>query len=310
MALFGACGGGGSGTDRSQANAGGTSSGSGNQSGGASGSGTSGGATSGGSGGSGGGASSCAPKCTCPYPAGDGANVMIDDLEDGNGQLGAIDNRIGYWDFSRDASSGTTTPAANTNAIVPEDGGANGTAKALHVSGQGLTGWGAGLAPLLNNGCSYDASEYGGIAFYAKGTASGVTGPNKILVMVGMPEFIPAENGGTCTDTTRCFSRHRATIDLTGEWKQYKVAWADLKPGWITDVMFDASRIRDLNFSVDAGSTGADGGAGVDFDIWIDELEFLPKGATGNLGGSGGSGGNGSGGTGGSSGGAGGEGGA
>ena len=59
---------------------------------------------------------------------------------------------------------GMITPAG-TAALAPTDGGHMG--KGLHVQGSKLTGWGAALAAILNGtAASFDASAYGGVAFF------------------------------------------------------------------------------------------------------------------------------------------------
>jgi hypothetical protein len=138
----------------------------------------------------------------------------------------------GYWDWSNDAT-GTVMPAsAITLRTGIDPSGAAGTMKSLHVSGAMHTGWGAALAAELSNGCPFDASAYGGISFWAKGTSTVIEGANKLLIMVGMPEFIPIESSGFCNDTAmppdvNCYARHRVLIDLVPDWKQYTIAWKD-----------------------------------------------------------------------------------
>jgi len=187
-----------------------------------------------------------------------------------------------------------------------------------------LTGWGAAIAAEVSNGCPFDASKYGGITFWAKGTSSVFEGPNRLMVAVGNPEDIPSELGGFCNDTVMppdpsCYARHRIIITLTPDWKQYTIAWTDLMPPsyYMTGAAFGANRVRDIVFNASGPSKPTD--PATSFDFWVDELSFTAPGTPGNIppdmgsGGSGGaSGGSGgaSGGTGGASGGTGGSGGA
>ncbi len=193
----------------------------------------------------------------------------------------------GYWDFSRDASAGTVMPTG-TATLVPVDGGANGTAKAMHVTGSNLTGWGAALAAELSNGCPFDASKYGGISFYAKGSSTVVEGANKLLVLVGNPEFSPKSLGGFCDDAAmpadqNCYARHRVLISLTTDWKQYTIAWSDLHaPAYLTNgPAFGSNRIRDIVFN--ASGPTPDLMPAASFDFWVDELKFVPIGTVGNV---------------------------
>ncbi len=259
-------------------------------------------------GGTGGGATTCdsgtmccpTTTCTCPYPAGDGTVDVIANMEDNTTKFktATIMNANGYWDFSRDASMGTIMPTGNAT-LTPVDGGANGTLKSMHVSGTGLTLWGAALAAELSNGCPFDGSKYGGFSFYAKGTSNVIEGMNKLLVLVGNPEYIPKSSGGFCDDKAtmpadqNCYARHRVTIDLTPEWKQYIVAWGDLKaPTYLTTGKpFGSNRIRDIVFNASGPAGDATQAVqSVGFDFYVDELKFEPVGVTGNVTTSGGGG--------------------
>ena len=300
--LASACGGSGS-DDRGAAGSGNSSAGAGNNTAGSTPGGgaapTAGGSSTAGTGPTCDSSTQCCPtaKCACPYPAADGTSAVIANSEDDKTMFkpGGVATAAGYWDLSKDASSGTITPAG-TSALKTEAGGANGTAKALHVTGTNLTGWGAALAAELSNGCPFDGSKFGGISFWAKGTSTVLEGPNKLLVLVGNPEFIPSPIG-FCDEAKmdpNCYARHRVTIDLTPEWKQYIVAWEDLKPpGYLPFApAFGPNRIRDIVFNASGPSPMTTPAAS--FDFWIDELQFVPMGTKGNVGG--GTGGSGAGG--------------
>jgi hypothetical protein len=248
--------------------------------------------------GTGGGGAACDPatmcctsaKCPCPYPAGAAANMTIADMEASSTMFktATVMTANGYWDWSNDGT-GMVTPAS-TATLMTSAPGANGTGMALHVTATGHTGWGAALAAELSNGCPFDASAYGGISFYAKGTSTVLEGMNKLLVLVGMPEFIPTENGGFCNDTVmppdmNCYARHRVQIDLTPDWKQYTIAWKDLAPPTylVGGPMFNPNRIRDIVFNASGPSPAMTPAA--TFDFSVDELKFVPVGTMGTVGG-------------------------
>jgi hypothetical protein len=197
----------------------------------------------------------------------------------------------GYWDWSNDASMGSTVMPATTATLMAAAPGANGTTKSLHVSGAMHTGWGAALAAELSNGCPFDASKYGGISFWAKGTSTVFEGANKLLVLVGMPEFIPTENGGFCNDTVmpadpNCYARHRVLIDLAADWKQYTIVWADLAPPTYlaNGPMFNPNRVRDIVFNA-SGPSGDATKMPATFDFYVDELKFVAPGTPSTVGG-------------------------
>jgi len=240
----------------------------------------------------------CCPtvSCPCPFPAGDGSNDAIANADDGKATFttAGVTKAAGHWDFSHDSSSGTVTPGMNPP--MPVAGGANGTMDAMHVTGMNLTGWGAALAAEVANGCPFDASKYGGITFWAKGTSTVAEGANKLLVLVGMPEFLPKPQGfcdGAATNPAdpNCYARHRVVIDLTADWKQYTIAWTDLQPpGYLSVTQdFNPNRITDIVFNASGPAPMTTPAA--TFDFWIDQLAFVAPGTPSTIGsGSGGSG--------------------
>lgn len=234
---------------------------------------------------------------------GDGTNMVIDELDGANTMFMPAGIGSGSWDFSKDASAGTITPTG-TAALAPTDGGHMG--KALHVQGAKLTGWGAALAAILNGTTSsFDASAYGGVAFWIKGTTSVQEGTDKLMVLARMPDVLPGA-GSCCDDKTvglECYSAHRAVIDVTSDWTEVKIAWSDFKPasyGLGSTLPFDPNRLRDITLSFNH-DTSATATGETSFDVWVDGMRFLAAGEMGNVGSGTGSGGTSSGGSGGAS---------
>jgi len=316
--ILGACGGGGSGgrddgTSGSNTAAGTSStagslgtSGSGNTAGSSSSAGT--------AGSSAGGAPACSP--VAGGKKGDGTNMVIDDLDDMNTMFAPAGSMAtGSWDWGKDTAPtamGTIMPTS-TMTLMPVAGGKMGNA--LHVTGDGITGWGASLAAFLNGPTgAFDASDYGGVAFWIKGTTNVLEGANKLLIQARMPDVLPGP-GTCCSDAMpgnglECYSGHRTPINVTADWSEVRIAWADFKGpayGLGSTLMFNPNRIRDINFSFNHDATGA----AISFDVWVDGLRFMSKtemsnvtsggtggsssGGTGGTGGSGGSGGSGGG---------------
>ncbi len=292
----GACGGGGGGS-RDDAKGGTTASMAGTPATGAGTTSTMAGNSSGGASGGSGGAGSCNP--VPGTKAGDGKNLVIDDIDDTDTMFTPAGTGAGSWDLSKDTSTGTITPVGTT-ALKPEAGGQMGSA--LHVVGTGLTGWGAALAAFLNGpGGSFDASSYGGVAFYIKGTSKVLEGSDKVMVQARMPDVLPGP-GSCCSDAmpgdgNECYSGHRVVIGITAEWQEVKIPWAEFKApafgkGHTTD--FNPNRIRDVDFSFNHDAAMKDDGSS--FDFWVDGMRFMSKDEMGNVtpvgsGGSGGSGG-------------------
>jgi uncharacterized membrane protein YgcG len=258
------------------------------------------GSSAGGSG-AGGGAPTCDPKPGSK--AGDGMNTTIDELDDTNTMFSPAGTGMGSWDFGKDTAAtamGTIMPTG-TMTLMPVTGGHMGSA--LHVTGTGLTGWGASLAAFLNGATgSFDASSYGGVAFWIKGTTTVQEGMNKLMVQARMPDVLPGP-GSCCSDTvvgSECYSGHRTTIDVPADWTEVKIPWtAFVGPAWGlgSTLAFNPNRVRDINFSFNH-DTMTMGAPATSFDVWIDGIRFMKKDEMGNVGG--GTGGSGNGGSGGS----------
>ncbi len=298
LTLLGACGGGGDGSRDDGASGSGTgvagssvgvagstvgTAGTGN--------GTAGATATGGTGAGGSGAGG-APACS-PVPGakkGDGTNLVIDDLDDTNTMFAPAGVGMGSWDWGKDTAAtamGTITPA-NTMMLAPATGGQMGSA--LHVTGTGLTGWGASLAAFLNGTTgAFDASAYGGVAFWIKGTTTVQEGTDKILLQARMPDVLPGA-GSCCNDTVKgseCYSGHRTVISITAEWTEVKVPWSAFQgPAWGlgASIAFNPNRIRDINFSFNHDTMGT---TPASFDVWVDGMRFLAMGEMGNVGGGG-----------------------
>jgi hypothetical protein len=210
---------------------------------------------------------------------------------------------MGAWDFSKDAvGDGTITPAG-TATLLPEAGGQTGNA--LHIVGAGVTGWGSALGAFLNGATSaFNASAYGGVAFYAKGTATTFDGENKIMVLARMPDVLPGP-GTCCSDGVagyECYSAHRAIVTLTADWTEFRLPWSSfVGPTWGlgATLAFNPERVRDITFSFNHDNASMMPAGGVNFDLWIDGLRFMSEGEMGSGGTGGSGGGTGGGGTGG-----------
>lgn len=208
----------------------------------------------------------------CPVPPGQRAKVcssagtrpaddgLIDDFEDNDTQVAKVADRSGYWFTSADPGGSTIDPAP----LKPADGGADGSSKALHLSGQTASGsgaWGALWGANLVGDGVYDASMYAGIAFKAK---MGGASTNRVRFKVADINTHP--DGGVCKN---CWNHFGKDIALTPDWKEYKISFAEMKQeaGWGDPYpAVVPSKLFALNWSV---------GPGQAFDVWIDDVHFL-----------------------------------
>jgi endoglucanase len=190
-------------------------------------------------------------------PAADGA---LDDFEDGNMQLTKLAKRDGYFWPMKDEDGSTVT-------AVLDDDGADGSDIAMHIFGvtvgTGKVAWGAGLGvDLTGKSGSYDASKYVGVAFKAK---AGPTSTRKLRFHMG--DVNTRKEGGVCS---RCFNHFGADLSLTGDWREYRILFADAQqePGWGDPhpPSITPGKLRTLEWKI---------GPGQAFDVWIDDIVFL-----------------------------------
>ena len=202
--------------------------------------------------------------CVAEHRTAEGSGLLIDDLEDGDVGIEAIDGRRGFW--------WATTTEGEVQAISflePFHEGANGTEWSARSWGQGVDGAGIGVAintPQLALGCGYDACRYEGVSFYLKGS----TGSNRVLFRVQTTPNTPTVSGGTCDED--CYDDYRTQYALTDTWTYHELAWDD--PGLYTLESNDPLAVSQiLGFSVTV-----DGLQGNPFEISMDELRFYGTG--------------------------------
>lgn len=109
--------------------------------------------------------------------------------------------------------------------------------------------WGGGMG--LWFGCM-DASVYSGVTFWARGASPA----GKVRVNLTIDEAVKVSEGGSCPEAGPCV-RPFAEIEVTDEWTEVTLAWADFTPG-------------------DSGGTALPGGGaainGLDFGIPNDNM--------------------------------------
>ncbi len=174
--------------------------------------------------------------------------------------------RDGYWYAAADQlGSKITAPA---QGFEPAEGGANGSFMAAHVAGHtvsaGDQGWGVEFGGnfLSARGEFYDASRYVGISFRAK------AGSGMKSVRVNVSDVNTHPDGGVCKN---CYNHFRKDVNLTTDWQEYQLLFGELqqRPGWgdPRPEHVTPKKLISVTFAV--------GGADSDFDIWVDDLQFL-----------------------------------
>jgi hypothetical protein len=190
---------------------------------------------------------------------------VIDDLEDGDGNIYPIDGRLGYWHTFNDGSSaGEQKPEWGSRIFIAEPiTDRSGSNYAAWTAGHGFTNWGAGIAVYVTDRAAYyDASKYQGITFWAK-----VDPESTNQVRFDITDVQTESDGGYCKSCWNYFGR---TISLSTKWQRYGFVWGDLvqQSGWGDQfVKIIPSAIREIRFSTTATIT---------FSIYIDDVAFIP----------------------------------
>jgi hypothetical protein len=208
---------------------------------------------------------SAAPRATEPFQdpcrvhvASAGQAPLIDDFEDGDDALAPLEQRAGFWRWARESDAPGTAPAL---IPVPRPAATARNKLALHVKGGQLYDWGATVEVSFRPPC-YDATSYDGLKLQARG-------PGRLYIALREVGDIPPFEGGSCEHD--CYNAHVAKVDLSRDWHSYQVRWAELHQRGLGKPPLDPSRLHSVAFLIRAEDTP--------YDIWIDDVRFLPKGS-------------------------------
>ncbi len=250
--------------------AGGSSSGAGGSLGGGGSASSTGGAASGGSGSggtagtAGGGAGGIGNAGSSGAPA--LPDELIDDMEDGDGQLLPASNRDGYWYTFGDDTGGYLTPAEGADFVMGyTDPARPMSVRAARLLGGNFQDWGAALAFDFKAGFApYDASAYTGLRFYAR-SAQGT-----LELAVAIPDRHSTPQAGICGQggqgpTIPCFEHPLTNVTLTQEWAEYEIPFSSLERGLAPLPPFDPKAVYSVHFGTPSGVT---------FDVWVDDVAF------------------------------------
>lgn len=187
---------------------------------------------------------------------------LIDDFEDGDNKTADVAGRGGYWWKSTDSAGSFFGP----EDWGPVRGGPDGSL-AMHPVGETASGdpteaWGAQIGGNFTGSGFYDASQYVGVSLWAK-VAPGKASTLRFEIADGNTH----PTGEVCDS---CWNHFGKTLQLTTEWKEYRILFSDLRQdeGWgdPRPLTVDVSRLYSLNFKLLPGSV---------FDFWVDNLQFL-----------------------------------
>ena len=202
------------------------------------------------------------PICTNTNPL----ESLIDDMEDGDSSICALDGRNGGWYRLGDGTSSDLTPALPFEPKrIP---GGRGTSQyAAHFGGSGFTDWGALMGFNLKQQGRVgripdDASSAGGIKFWLKSNAP-------VTVEFLLPETTSPKDGGTCSDTAtagNCNNPFSFKISAaSNDWTEFEVPFAALSQQPGGSATWNPRFLLGIQFAV---------GRGAAFDVWVDDIRF------------------------------------
>lgn len=252
--------------------------------------------------------------------------VLIDDMEDGTQYLLSDDGRVGLWYIYNDASLNATQQPAigfpmyrvldDDGNLLPSSevpprpcGGTEETpffasetsdecAFVARTWGTGQRGWGAGIGLDLNGegGAKnpIDASEFGGIGFFAIGNVRGDALRVNVQDARTTPESAEAADrrgiarcesfDSNQAPTGRCNDHFGQVVTLSDSWQWYEIPFSCMEsgnwgfPGNSSPIMSEA--IVGIQFQI-TGADPADTGTPTQevqaFDFSIDNIAFLEK---------------------------------
>jgi hypothetical protein len=201
------------------------------------------------------------PAKTCPGGTRRASDGLIDDFEDGNGQLALLGGRDGYWWVAKADHATVTLPASG---FSPSDGGADGSATAARFVGRTdhRDQWGAAMGVNFLASGFYDASKYAGVGFAIKASQPSVN------VRVKLPDVSSHPEGSVCS--AECWNSFGRELIVGTEWTKLSFTWSELSQqsdwGIPRPPSVTPAKLKNIEWAVYPG---------VEFDVTIDDVHFV-----------------------------------
>lgn len=209
------------------------------------------------------------------YEGPDDPDALVDDLEDGDGQIAPLGGRVAsWWVVSDETESATLQPPANAAPepeLLPRE--RCGSRYAMRLTGEGFTGWGATLVAGMDYDDAsqsiqpVDLSGYEGLMFWAR-----VGELHNSSVRVQFQDSNTDALGGVCnpepSSPDECYNGWgTAILPLDTEWRLYRIPFRNLGQrdfGYRAE-SFVPSTVYNIEWNLDPNSV---------FDLWVDDLWF------------------------------------
>jgi hypothetical protein len=187
--------------------------------------------------------------------AGAPCGLLIDDLEDGDGNIIRCAGRNGTWYTHNDGTTGGTQVPAPNVPFLPVTPGYNSNYSA-HTKGSGFTTSGAEMGFHFVIGASgpqtYDLSVYSGITFWAKSATASFT------LYVNFPDQY------TCPGASNCGDTYGKSETIGTSWTQVALPFTALGTDSATPPHpFDKAHVYSIEFHAARNTT---------FEIWVDNV--------------------------------------
>jgi len=199
-------------------------------------------------------------------------SALIDDLEDGNGQIAQVGTRNGSWWISTDGTDGIVTPEADMAPPAERILGKRCDSEfGMHITGADFSEWGA----VFSLGFRYtdkeepiDVSEFDGVMLWAR-----VGETHSSNVRIQFQDSTSHIEGGKCNpedgNPDSCWDGWGTDLEPLGpEWQLYKIRFSTLaqRNFGLQGEAIDLENVYAIDFSLDANAV---------FDVWIDDLWFF-----------------------------------
>jgi len=201
------------------------------------------------------------PTVSCADPN------MIDDMEDGDGNICPNGGRTGGWYKVND---GYGTQALNPAYLIV--GGRVDSIVAVQTTGSGFYDWGATLGVNLDGASvatrlPYDVSGHKGITFWARRGSTSY--PTSMTVEIVQQNTSKTGEGGTCGTSTSCSDHYAYTVTVGSTWAQYQLPFSSFyQSGWGLVKARDLANVLGFEFLIKYPQSS------YSFDLQIDDLAF------------------------------------
>jgi hypothetical protein len=195
---------------------------------------------------------------------------IIDDMEDGDGDIRSTAGRRGAWFILNDGTAAAEQTPAGIFTMSAIPGGRGASQFAARTTGHGFKVWSPLFGFWMNKLAAglkqpYDARKYAGISFWARTNAA-----TPLAVRVLVPNADTDPDGKTCGDSGSggCSDHFGKNFAATSQWVKHVIRFSDLaQAGWGHKVdSFDPKTAYGVEFQFDVGT---------EFDCWIDDVSFL-----------------------------------